>query len=290
MSMSRISFLFLAAPILIGCGTRTLVGRERPPTSPPDAAGASDLIPAATDLAPASGNTDTSVAPEDLGHPRADIPPPMLVDQPFTIPGDLVGKWTGYFQAFKFPSGSDAVALDLIRQAGQPDRITATLGAGPPLDTTGPDTIVPGEVSKERVILPDYFEGFTYTAHQANWSERRLTFTVATREPYDHWCRTLTNYPAGAGLFSCLPGGGGGSSTSGDPPQCFAGEMPFPCSIFFACLGGACDCNAGGCAAATDRTIQFDVTFDPPVSGAASGLATFRLSRASAAPDAGVDQ
>jgi len=277
-----------------GCDTRTLVGREQPTAIGGGSGGASGSggAPAAGSGGAIAGSGGSGgTVDTDAGH--ADVALPGFADSPFTLPDAFVGRWTGYFEAFMLMSGSDALVLDLIRQPGQPDRVSVTLGSGTPPDTSGAHPPLPTPTRPEdyRDPAPRYYEGFAYTGHQIKWSGSRLTFAIAPREPFESWCRLRMSYGSVGGPYSCLPGNNAGM-TFNDPnaPQCIVDDKPISCELFVSCIAGYCACNAGGCVAALQPTILFDVTFDPPVAGAASTLAPFRLMRAASPPfDAGAD-
>ncbi len=291
-SLSRLAAGSLVVLVVVaaGCDTQTLVGRQPTITNPTvDADGQQPDAGAPPSPDEVQPGPSSDAAAVDV--PDARPSPPA--DPAFSIPDALVGTWTGYFQASKLQSGSDVLTLKLLREPGRPDRVTLTLGEGPPLVTTGSDAIW-GAVPRKEGAPPDYFERFAYTGHQVLWRGQRLTFAIEAREPFEDWCAMQKPYPAMSAPagYSCLPGGGtrGGSISFGPDgmtTECRGNDVPVDCKLYMPCITGMCACNAAGCSAGIGYLINFDVTFEPPVLGAWSlTKGTFRLQLAPA--DAGV--
>ncbi|MEA2699580.1 MAG: hypothetical protein QOI66_3851 [Myxococcales bacterium] len=280
----------LLPPAVAGCDTHTLVGREwpagsggSPDASPPEMSttpGNNDASPSFVDPGTLPGKDEDAAPSYDASTP--DAGPPLNVDPPFSIPERLVGEWTGYFQAYQLRSGSDAITIDLVRRPGQSDFISITLGSGPAPMMSGSDPLSPVTMGKPERFSPEYFESFSYTAHQVKWRDTRLTFQIAIAEPYGPWCGTQKSFfDPRYGTYNCIPGTGG--TYDPDSNLCLAGsdEVVVPCPRYWACLAHDCDCGANGCVAAVSPLATFDVTFEPFVSGATDldGSHSFRLTR-----------
>jgi hypothetical protein len=262
-----LSICLLAAA---GCQTQTLVGRERPPTDGGPGAdtpgsNAEDASSPSPDVGNPPGNKEDAAASVDANGDGHDAGPPPIVDPPFSIPDALVGQWSGYFQAYRLRSGSDAITLNLTRAPSQPDRITVTLGGGLPPMVSGIDPPQPEPLKgKPTRFSPEYFEAFAYTAHQVKWNGSRLTFQIIISEPYETWCQKQTSY--GQGMYNCIPTGS--INYDGTKDECTSADVVVSCARFWACLAGVCSCGANGCVAAPSPNAVFDVTFEPFASGA----------------------
>src|SRR6185436_19984056 len=127
------------------------------------------------------------------------------------IPSALVGTWSGYFQGYTLLSGSDAVTLALEHPAGGGDQIRVVFGTEPPpaLPTAATDAWIAGSAPPDFVSpLANYgpFDGFAYVAHEVRWQGRRLTFSIATWDPWQTWCQLQTSYPYPNGNRNrCVP-------------------------------------------------------------------------------------
>ncbi|HEY2899233.1 MAG TPA: hypothetical protein VGL59_01570 [Polyangia bacterium] len=294
--MKTSAAIILSAALLItGCNSASLVGREYPPgQGPPDGGAADSGSPTVTPV----GKGDDAPPPPppvDSGSPggavdAVDVPPLVLgpppgVDPAFTIPDSLVGEWTGYLEAFQLTSGSDTLALRLIRTAGQADRIEVVLGVGP---ATGPIGTDPWVASPTIGVLgprPLYAEGFPYPAHQVSWTGNRLVFRISLNEAWQNWCAARTSYSADSTTDHTCASDTDYNQSFDDclRPSKLAQTVPAGCVATWACRSESlCACDATHCAAtfALDGTV--DVTFDAPVTGALNigSYAAFRLNRA----------
>ncbi|HXI59247.1 MAG TPA: hypothetical protein VNO55_24440 [Polyangia bacterium] len=267
-----------------GCQTQTLVGRERVPSdggfgaeTPRNNQEASSSSP---DVGNPPGNNEDAAASIDGdsdGHDASPAPPNP--DPPFSVPDAFVGEWTGYFQAFTLKSGSDAIALDLIRAPGAPDRITVTLGVGTPPLLTGPDPVWPTTNAVRPLdSFPAYYEGMVYDAHEVKWRDNRLTFAISANDAYRFWCPMQKSLLESDGAaYGCAT-----NMISLSDNGCTSAGSPIPCAYWNACREGVCACDAKGCQAHYHPSILFDITFEPPpVIGAASLGSTFRITRKS---------
>ncbi|MEA2699579.1 MAG: hypothetical protein QOI66_3850 [Myxococcales bacterium] len=267
-----------------GCKTQTLVGRERPPSD-----GGSGGMP--------NSNEDASSPSPDVGNPPGnredaaasgdgesdsdgdgrEASPPPDPNPPFTIPDAYVGEWTGYFQAFTLRSGSDAIALNLIRTPGAPDRITVVLGVGTPPVLTGPDPVWPTtNAVRTADNFPAYYEGMVYDGHEVKWRDNRLTFAISANDAFRFWCPMQKSLLESDGAaYSCAS-----YMIFLSDNGCTSAGVPISCAQWNACREGFCACDAKGCQAHYHPSILFDITFEPPpVIGAASLGSTFRITR-----------
>lgn len=208
--------------------------------------------------------------------PRLPTYPP---DPPVIIPEGLVGSWSGYFENFKFPSGSDTVTMTLAQGT-----LTLTLGAGPVPPPTDPTVAWPpmSESRSKALVLERSIEGVPYTAHEVHWTGQRLTFKVAPDEALQSWCALQTpHFVNDVQAYQCLPGVGLGL----DGDKCYvmdnhgATSTLVSCNQYWECF--RCVCTATGCRAGTARDVSFDITFDgSSASGSAllpEGKPTLRL-------------
>ncbi|HXI59248.1 MAG TPA: hypothetical protein VNO55_24445 [Polyangia bacterium] len=255
-----------------GCQTQTLVGRERPPTDGGPGADTpgnnrEDASSPSPDVGNPPGNKEDAAGGSDGDGP--DAGPPPIVDPPFSIPDALVGQWSGYFQAYRLRSGSDAITLNLTRapSPSQPDRITVTLGGGLPPMVSGIDPPQPEPLKgKPTRFTPEYFEAFPYTAHQVKWNDSRLTFQIVISEPYEMWCQKQMSFSSdGNGTYNCIPSGS--INYDGTKDECTSAGVVVSCARFWACLARVCSCGGSGCMAASTPNAIFDVAFEPFASG-----------------------
>jgi hypothetical protein len=264
----------------LACDARTLVGTV------PDGSAGDD-----GGSRPPSSDGGGTPASSDGGRGTC-TPVVFPEDQPFTYPSGVAGNWTGYFQAYNLRSGSDAVNLSLGTAADGSNQIHVVLGAGPPPPpaTSATEQFPPGTLMDEQ-SLPDLIEGFSYLAHGVKWQGQRLTFLIATHQPWEPWCALQTSYRLADSTqgYNCVPGSGGVVTNSGQPnEECIAEDgngtviTPVPCTQFFMCGFRICQCDACGCAAESGFRAFFDITFTgDAASGATQGVGpTLVLSRA----------
>jgi hypothetical protein len=218
-------------------------------------------MPGSNDAGMSDTSTDTQVMPEPAHeNPHA---PTYPADPAVTVPAGLTGSWTGYFENFKFPSGSDSVKLTLAQ-----GELTMIVGAEPPpAPATDPAAVWPPGTSTDLKngagLKPASMEGFRYTAHDVRWAGQRLTFKAAGNEAFQSWCALQTSYYVhDLGYYNCVPGGGGVVTEN----MCIAEDnqgttmTPVSCAQFFLC--NHCGCTATACTGGSERNISFDVTFD----------------------------
>ena len=224
---------------------------------------------------------DLNTCPQPEGNPAGtggSAPPPAVsvnpnapaypADPVVTIPAGLTGGWTGYFENFKFASGSDSVKLTLDQGT-----LTLVVGAEPaPPPATDPTVGWPPGIDLDITHIGNGFvfgarsiEGFRYTAHDVHWAGQRLTFKVAADEAYQGWCALQTSYYVNdTGYYNCTPGSGG--SAGPDLSMCTSednqGTKRTPVSCAQAWLCSHCACTADSCGGATVRNMSFDITFD----------------------------
>jgi hypothetical protein len=236
-----------------------------------------------------AGATDGTVTSPDSARPDDAAEPP------YTVPTEVVGAWTGYFENFTLFSGSDAVSVSLVQPAGGPSRIEVTLGLGPvPPPPTSPTEYWPANRKPSPSDpfdpgTPRYIEGFRYAAHDVRWQGLRLTFKLATYEAWQPWCEMQTAFQTfDIPGYNCMPGWGGGYTF--DEDKCDSQDRQgtqvteVPCGQFLLCDGMHCQCDVAGCFGGTERTVSFDITFDPGLnrgdgSVLLEGAHTLRLTR-----------
>lgn len=212
--------------------------------------------------------------------------PEQPADQPFTFPDGVAGDWTGYFQAYTLPSGSDAIALKLGQNAQGANQIQLVLGVGiAPPPATDPALYWPPGNS---VTMPParLLEGTPYLAHLVHWEGKRVTFSITSSAPWQSWCELQPSYPYGNGVYGCVP----------RSSQCLGGPSGDPQDVVCKATDGSgvtlsyaqqelcpqrCACDAAECVAQRLPDQAFDITFDSDTSAsgaAALGLnATLRL-------------
>jgi hypothetical protein len=193
----------------------------------------------------------------------------------------VAGSWTGYLENFsELPSGSDSVTIEL--QPG-PDGaaigwVSFGAGAPPPPATDGERGYPPDHSLGFGSNPPLVVEGIRYTVREARWQDRRLRFSVATREVWNDWCKLQKSFPLDARNeeFACIPNDG---FTWGD--QCKVGDVPIDCGKLGLCMLGrsVCQCDAAGCQFDTSSArVQFDLALDGNSgmgSGSVAGFSQF---------------
>ncbi len=186
-------------------------------------------------------------------HPAADVGPP----------GDGTGDtWTGYIEAFMFPSGSDDVRI--VFDSDHTDG-TVYFGMGtPPPPATDPNVGYPPGYGYDRGVFGDYVvEGFGYRFTGAMVSASRVQITVDLGTLWAEWCSRQYPLMVGPDFYQC--GGNTGFTSSADgcsyPDPMTGQDVPVDCGRLFLCgaMGGsACACTATDCTAATGNQVTFD--------------------------------
>jgi len=210
------------------------------------------------------------------GGSGACTPPVDPKDQTFTSPTAVVGTWTGYFQGSNLAIGQDAIKLTIDQASDGTHQIHVVMGSNPPPPpaTVATDLYPPDDLPGSS---QQYIEGFSYPAHEVQWSGQRLKFFVQGAQAWDSWCRLQQSFAwtteNGVVSYSCAPGNGGSSRGTADGgEECFAtldshGTMtPINCNLFWMCGGGSnryCQCDACGCSGSVNSFGGgFDITFD----------------------------
>jgi hypothetical protein len=206
-------------------------------------------------LVPDGGFRDAGV------HPAADVGPP----------GDGAGDtWTGYIEAFSFPSGSDAVRIVLDAQVGSAPRTgTVYFGVGaPPPPATDPNLgYPPGYGARGGPVEgggPGGYiaEGFGYRFEGATVSASRVQIDVDLGSLWAEWCSLQYPIDLGGGAYGCLPNTGFSSGDQGCsyPDPVTREDIAIDCGRLALCdgFGTACRCTATECAAASGGRVTFD--------------------------------
>lgn len=168
--------------------------------------------------------------------------------------------WTGHFESYQLPDGSDALTMTLEFTANGNVTGSLLLGDGSLLQPpTDPSVGYPPGAQFRNVTA---VEGFPYTILDGTLSGSHLTFQVAEFEVWTKWCALQTSYLVQLGsdaggaavatdVYACLPALG---ATVG-PGGCFQGDpmteqmSPVDCGKFELCSEGPspCQCSATGC-------------------------------------------
>ena len=259
------------------CGTNTPVGV----VSPGQGGGTGG-----TSLATDAGGSPGAAGSAGQRGPYVPSGPTITAgDQPFTSPAGTGEVWTGYFESFQLPSGSDGLRLSFARDASGAETLTVVVGANvapaAPQDPTQawPDPNEAPVTFKGQAVVA---EGFSYPAHEVRWQGSRLTFKLDSAEAWGAWCGIQASFPVDAppGGYNCVPGPGGGLSTDAQG-NCVAddtmpGRGPYgphvvtivSCAQLVLCSPLYCACNATGCGPTPTHNLAFDITF---ADGLASG-------------------
>lgn len=241
------SFVLVAA-----CGGTVSMG-----TVPSDTGAHEDAANASTD----AGSTDAgSITPSDA-----------LTDMRSATSSLMTGRWVGYLEAYKLPSGSDALSIELTElEDGTAIGIVVfgTKSAPPP--PTNPNVGYPADLSPIACFIgwdPFRGEGFRYTIGAGVVSGKRLKMRIQPRMVWQAWCELQTSYSLDAtGLYGCLPNWGWNCSdvcSQDDTPT--GTSVPRDCGQLYLCAmrpRPACDCNAKSCTVieSDERgVISFDV-------------------------------
>lgn len=228
------------------------------------------------DLVSSMGGRDGSIAvpgaPRDGGYP-----------------GDVsslgpLQSWTGYVEAYQFPSGSDAVNLSFALDPSGTLVGTAILGAGtPPPPATDPTAAYPPG-AEYRGYTPPPIEGFPYTIAGGTMVGSRLRFTIWMSEIWKSWCPLQAPVP---GFYQCVPSWGGvgiGNQVTLQGPN---GETFVTteaqlnlCAISDACLCTSVRCDTQpGYGIDLDVALSSDTAGDGAFSGKDFGAHTVRLTK-----------
>ena len=180
-------------------------------------------------------------------------------------------KWTGYFESYMLPSGSDKIALALDFASDGAVTGAAVLGNLPLLaPATDPEVGYPPAVLDGGP--PNPLEHFAFTLMQGRFDGARLTFGIKLNEVYTRWCEIQkTIYPIynGGGMhelvgYGCLPNVATMNGTSGCTwhDDMANKDVPIDCNKLGLCLsGGPCQCTMTSCAAnvMAGNSLTFDI-------------------------------
>ena len=185
----------------------------------------------------------------------------------------LDGTWTGYFESYTLPSGSDVLSMTF---AGAPGSVTGTVKFGtkaaPPPPTDPNVGYPPGLGDNMQPLVGFQGEGFVFTASGITLEAPRLQLGVGSDEEWSAWCALVSSYgqePDGGGpTYGCLPNWGcsSGNGSCSQPNPSTNQTVPVDCGKMFLCLGGGCggigpvcQCTATSCG--VDLSTA-DITFD----------------------------
>jgi len=263
--------------LLAGCGGNVSMG-----AAPSDTGGSSDD---ASD----TSVVDTGSTPGVDSSPSSDTPTSDAAapDVPPAASSTVTGKWVGYIESYKLPSGSDAVTIELTELTDGSAIGTVIFGtkASPP-PPTDPKVRYPSNLVAS---FPGggtdtfYGEGFRYTMGLGKVSGKRLTMRINPGQLWKVWCELQTSYNGGSsasGTWGCLPNWG---FTCCDPGPCSQPDpttgksVPRDCGQLYLCsVHYVCSCDEKGCTVPGPDAIgglAFDVTVvADEMNGSISGL------------------
>jgi hypothetical protein len=191
--------------------------------------------------------------------------------------------WNGYIESYKFPSGSDAMVMN-VSLSGTTVTGTLVFGGAPAAPApTDPNVGYPpgyGSGMGGGNTFGFAGEGFVYTIEQGHFDGSRFTFGVSTHELWSAWCKLQTTtylQQQGTNLYQCLPNWGFSSGPTGcSQPNPQTGQsVPVDCGKLALCqMQMVCQCTATGCS--LDPAMSVDVTFDmvvapPKADGSTTG-------------------
>ncbi|WP_437310182.1 hypothetical protein [Sorangium sp. So ce388] len=195
----------------------------------------------------------------------------------------LVARWEGYVENYKFRSGSDKIQIDIDSVEGDEIHGTVRFGAVPSIPPpTDPDVGYPPNAAPENEVdarLP--YEGFDFTMLGAELTDRRLRFSVDTRELWTGWCELQASYPMapGSDSYKCMPN----ASTEENNNVCNLGGEPVDCGYMHLCGSSVCDCGESGCTINTWGGLDFDFAVDQQEANGSmareSNISNVRLTR-----------
>jgi hypothetical protein len=193
----------------------------------------------------------------------------------------LVGTWTGYAEAFTFPSGSDRIALVFASAADGSISGTVTYGQGtPPAPPTDPSVGYPVGTDWRRQPTTWLIEGYPFTGVEPSFDGTRLQIHTVTSEPWKAWCELQTPTNAGfpSGEYGCLPDWPGmsvnGKVTLTDPATGATETVDYGKLMLCGFYGQVCACSAASCTVAMNNP---DAWFDMQLSGTAKLDGTLTL-------------
>jgi hypothetical protein len=199
----------------------------------------------------------------------------------------LVGTWTGYAEAYQFPSGSDSIVLAFAAGSDGGIHGALTYGQGtPPPPPTDPNADYPptGWANHQ---FPWLVEGFPFTVLRPSFDGTRLRISSQSHEFWKPWCELQTPTGDGwpCGTYACVPNGAGmGTSaltTIMDPATGM--EVAVKTSKRTLCdPGGACQCSATSCSTdMSDADEVFDLRLSSPdhLDGTLAGTGNVHFAR-----------
>lgn len=169
------------------------------------------------------------------------------------------GDWSGYVEAYTFPSGTDKIRVVLDEQGSGSLQIGEGDLAAPPTD---PDVGYPPSLvalAPETALLimsnlavENLHEGIAYPIANATLASQRLRFQFDALSAYTDWCELQSAYPQPTSppSYGCIPGGGINESAEGVCSVQMSAEsdeqVPVDCVKAFECMF-VCACDATSC-------------------------------------------
>jgi hypothetical protein len=165
--------------------------------------------------------------------------------------------WSGHFENYQLPDGSDALTMTLEFAAGGKVTGSLLLGDGALLQPPSDPSV--GYPPGAQFSLADLVEGFPYTILDGSLSGSHLTFQVAEYEVWTTWCALQTSYLTQASdsgafgsasdVYECVPA----VEKEIGPTGCFLFDSmtmsmsPIDCGKLALCTSETCQCSAIGC-------------------------------------------
>ena len=204
----------------------------------------------------------------------------VSVGPPSEQVADIVGSWTGYLENFMFPSGSDAVRIDIIAPPGGTASATVVFTMlrrrhrrPIPMRRGRPEDVLP---------LMQALEGFPYVAGNLRWETMRLRFTLSRWSPWQvlvraadtrsqpvPWLCVCRNVASGRRQRRVRARRARKLSGAETPPTPVACAKGFPL-----CMGTPpiCTCDANACNATDLTAVEFDIALRSGVGDGTTNL------------------
>lgn len=173
------------------------------------------------------------------------------------LAAESAGVWTGYFENFNLPSGSDALKISLSVDGDlvSGELVLGTANEPPP--PMRPASVPDAGIDYDGGGIPGegYVEGYRFQLQDLRWESRRMKFTVKLGDYWKPLCDSYQPVTVAGQTFICPSGW-----SSGPGAECALDDgTPIDCNLLQPCvIGGPCQCTDTSCTPAAGE-LKVDV-------------------------------